>query len=106
VTASGKPYALDYFVSPVPYDGSCPEQSTFTFGLPKNTTLLIQYPTKPPQPTLKTPPPLTPEGTPVVPVPEKSFIQKYWMYMGAVLIAILMTGGGEPEEGEGGAGQK
>ena len=39
-------------------------------------------------PRLKTPPPLSPEGQPIKPVVEKSFIQKYWMYIVPVLILL------------------
>jgi hypothetical protein len=41
--------------------------------------------------TLRTPPPLTQDGEPVKPEPEKSFLQKYWMYIAVVLLAL-----GEP----------
>jgi hypothetical protein len=34
------------------------------------------------------PPPLTPEGERVVPLPEKTMLEKYWMYGVAALIAI------------------
>jgi len=42
------------------------------------------------RPELRTPPPLTPEGEVVQPVPERSFLQKYWMYLAAVLVALRM----------------
>jgi len=32
-----------------------------------------------------------------VPVPEKSFIQKYWFYIVAGLLALVLAGGGEEE---------
>jgi hypothetical protein len=37
---------------------------------------------------LKEPPQLSPQGDVVQPVPEKSFIQKYWIYIVGVLLAI------------------
>lgn len=40
------------------------------------------------RPILRMPPPLTPQGEKIVPVPEKSFIQKYWLY-GAVVIGAM-----------------
>lgn len=40
-------------------------------------------------PQLRTPPPLTQQGTQVEPVPEKSFIQKYWVY---ILVAVAALG--------------
>jgi hypothetical protein len=39
----------------------------------------------PHRPELRTPPPLTAEGQPLQPIPEKSFIQKYWIY---ILVAL------------------
>lgn len=42
------------------------------------------------RPELRAPPPFTPQGEVVKPVPEKSFIQKYWMYI-AALVLILRT---------------
>lgn len=39
-------------------------------------------------PGLRQPPPLTPQGTIVQPEPEKSFIQKYWIYIAVVLVAL------------------
>jgi hypothetical protein len=68
------------------------------------------------RPELRTPPPLTPQGEPVQPVPEQSFIQKYWIYiliaLGALgesrsydlyvrfthTLSAVLTGGGESEE--------
>jgi hypothetical protein len=37
------------------------------------------------RPALRAPPPLMPEGALVQPEPEKTFVQKYWM----ILIAVL-----------------
>lgn len=42
------------------------------------------------RPELRKPPPITPAGQPIQPVPEKSFIQKYWMYM-ATIVVVLST---------------
>lgn len=49
----GKPYALDYFVSPVPRDGACPATSKssvadFAFRPFANTTVSVRLPTAPP----------------------------------------------------------
>ncbi|KAF5344074.1 hypothetical protein D9758_008825 [Tetrapyrgos nigripes] len=104
------PYAVDYFVSPITHDGSCPKfitkessaslLSAFSKNLDKlNTTVSLTSAALPPLPQLRTPPPLTPTGQPVQPVPEKSFLQKYWMYIAAVAVALLMSGGA-PEEGQ------
>ena len=109
-TSDGKPFALDYFISPVPHDSSCPttkaEYNFNTFRQTSNTTLSLRSPRLPPlydynilffwclllivlnRPELRKPPPLTPQGEPVQPVPEQTFVQKYWIY-GLVLIAAL-----------------
>jgi hypothetical protein len=43
------------------------------------------------RPELRAPPPLTPEGRVVTPEPEKSFIQKYWVYILAFMIIISQS---------------
>lgn len=44
------------------------------------------------RPELRSPPPLTPEGKVVTPEPERSFIQKYWVYvLGFVVILGQFT---------------
>jgi hypothetical protein len=70
-----------------------------------NNTVFIRYGTLPPlyvhlsilcrlkyshllRPELRAPPPLTPQGEPVKPEAEKPFLQKYWMYILAVVIAL------------------
>ena len=40
------------------------------------------------RPELRSPPPLTPEGQVVTPEPEKSFIQKYWIYILAFMVVL------------------
>jgi hypothetical protein len=68
------------------------------------------------RPTLRPPPPLTPEGTIVEPIPEKSFFEKYWMYLLAaglmirkstslthhhhIFIFVPVISGAAPDEGE------
>ncbi|CAA7259883.1 unnamed protein product [Cyclocybe aegerita] len=115
-----KPFALDYFVSPIPHDGSCPQTKSdispfkaFAGQIKNmNTTILYRRPEAPPlndtplpRPDLRTPPPLTPEGEVVKPVPEKSFLQKYWMYIAAFALVILIGGGPEdPEQSRRGGG--
>ncbi|KAJ4481702.1 hypothetical protein C8J55DRAFT_512348 [Lentinula edodes] len=102
------PYAINYFVTPIPDDGACPRLGSGLVSLPSpfqalsklNTTIIHKPATQPPQPQLRTPPQLTAEGAPVQPPSEKSFVQKYWMYIVAVLFALLMTGGGPEEEGQ------
>ncbi|KAJ6515759.1 hypothetical protein C8R45DRAFT_1086927 [Mycena sanguinolenta] len=102
-THGGKPYGLDYFVAPIPHDGVCPKKSkdslrSFASNIGSlNTTVAVRLPHMPPLPELRVPPPLTPEGEPVVPVPEKSFFQKYWLYGVAILLALMLSGGAEEE---------
>jgi len=95
----GHVHALDYFVSPVPHNGACSERNkNANLHLDKlNTSITLQSYLTPPLPELRTPPVLTTEGEPVKPVPEKSFIQKYWIYIVPMLIALLMSGGPEEE---------
>jgi hypothetical protein len=40
------------------------------------------------RPELRAPPPLTATGDPVVQVPEKTFLQKYWLYLVIALGAV------------------
>ena len=40
------------------------------------------------RPELRVPPPLTATGDPVVQVPEKTFLQKYWLYLVIALGAV------------------
>ncbi|KAG6830834.1 hypothetical protein H0H92_014486 [Tricholoma furcatifolium] len=107
VTDTHKPYAINYFVSPTPHNGACPKSKSkksakkpppFESFANINTTVILKDPHYPPLPQLATPPPLTPEGAPVEPVPEKSLLQKYWMYGLAALVAIILAGPAEVEE--------
>lgn len=69
------------------------------------------------------PQPLSPTGEPIQPPPEKSFLQKYGIYIGIAIVFFgryylltmfdffhaymypsALTGGGPPEEGQGGQG--
>ncbi|KAF8639974.1 hypothetical protein AX17_001221 [Amanita inopinata Kibby_2008] len=93
-------YAIDYFVSPIPHDGACSERggTKVHHGLSTrdlNTTVSLDSHRIPPLPELHVPPALSAEGEPVEPVPEKTFLQKYWMYILALLIALLASGGNE-----------
>lgn len=40
------------------------------------------------RPELRAPPPLTPEGKVVAPEPEKTFLQKYWVYILAFMVIL------------------
>jgi len=92
-------YSLDYFVSPLPHDGSCPEPGS---RLSLNTTVHTHHARLPPLPQLRVPPPLTPQGQVAQPEPEKSFLEKYWMYMvGGLLVMMLAPAPGEEGEKSG-----
>ncbi|KAJ2930228.1 hypothetical protein H1R20_g6897, partial [Candolleomyces eurysporus] len=103
-----KPYAINYFLSPVDHSGSCPRQVSKPEAeriSQLNTTILLRRPSSPPSPELRTPPPLTPEGQVVQPVPEKSFFQKYWYYIAIFFFAIMLTSP-PPEEGQQGGDRR
>jgi len=109
LSADSEPYAIDYFVSPINHNGSCPTpQLTSAEIMPRlqrlNTTFLFRGPSAPPLPELRAPPQLSPEGEVVQPIPEKTFLQKYWIYMAALAVVVLF-GGGAPEEGSGQGGE-
>jgi len=104
----GAPFALDYFLDTAPSDGTCPpsKASGLNLALPHNVTITLSLPRQPPlfvviyltlghphahalfRPQLRVPPPLTPTGDPVVHEPEKTFLQKYWLYIVIALGAL------------------
>jgi len=96
----GTPFALDYFLDTAPSDGTCPPRkaSGLNLALPHNVTITLSLPRQPPSPQLRVPPPLTPAGDPIVQEPEKTFLQKYWLYVVIALGALVMAPG-PPEEG-------
>ncbi|KAJ7228533.1 hypothetical protein GGX14DRAFT_613420 [Mycena pura] len=104
-TRGGRPYALDYFVAPTPHNGACPKKSKAPAPLLSfarnagslNSTVEIRSSRTPPLPELRAPPPLSPQGETVVPEPEKTLFQKYWLYGAAILIALMLSGGPEEE---------
>ncbi|PCH41224.1 hypothetical protein WOLCODRAFT_151267 [Wolfiporia cocos MD-104 SS10] len=106
-------YALDYFVAPVPHGGDCPRRGrargqaagadTDVARHAANTSVTLIAPSFPPLPLLRTPPPLAADGKPVEAAPEKTFLQKYWIYFAIALVAILISPAGE-EEGAGSGG--
>ncbi|KAF8630330.1 hypothetical protein AX15_002980 [Amanita polypyramis BW_CC] len=100
-------HAIDYFVSPVPHNGACPKpkgkksRGTLHATFPPttfNTTIITETYGTPSLPELRAPPPLTTEGKPVQPVSEKTFLQKYWMYIVPLLILTLISGGQEDDQ--------
>lgn len=105
-----KPFAVDYFVSPIPQDASCPDMSPQTSLVESiralNTTLILKLSHSPPlyetflfnpphscrfRPQLRSPLPLTPTGQPVQPLPHKSFLQKYWIYIALFFLALGLS---------------
>lgn len=97
LSSSGEPLGLDYFLSSIPSNGSCPSPSETSKSYSMhNTTVFVTTPRSPPLPGLRAPPPLTPEGAPIPPVAEKTFLQKYWVYIVIVVAALLVSG--PPEE--------
>ncbi|KAH9045560.1 hypothetical protein EDB85DRAFT_41343 [Lactarius pseudohatsudake] len=114
----GTPFALDYFLD---FDGACPPSrvSSPTLASPRNATIIFSLPGQPPlfviiishllgpllifgfshRPELRTPPPLTATGDPVTQVPEKTFLQKYWLYIVIALGALLIAPSGEEGAG-------
>ncbi|TFY65635.1 hypothetical protein EVG20_g5448 [Dentipellis fragilis] len=103
---SGHPYAFDYFIAPVPHDAACPRPASSGASpapVPsRNTSVMLSFPALPFPPALRAPPQLTPQGEPVKPVQEKSFIQKYWMYILLMLgVMMLVPGPDEPSGGQG-----
>ncbi|KAF8238814.1 hypothetical protein L208DRAFT_1429912, partial [Tricholoma matsutake] len=98
---SDKPYAIDYFVSPIPHEGACPKSTSkknspahrspfhaFAKNNRLNTTVVLQSTRYPPLPELSAPPPLSSEGDQIVSIPEKTFLQKYWIYIVVALFAL------------------
>ncbi|KAI0003100.1 hypothetical protein BJV74DRAFT_572028 [Russula compacta] len=109
----GTPFALEYFLDSAPFDGTCPPGRP-SLALPQNVTITISVPKRPPlfvvivlmsdqiphcnpfyRPHLRVPLPLTSTGDPIVPEPEKSFLQKYWLYIVIALGALLIAPGEE-----------
>ncbi|KAH9846985.1 hypothetical protein C2E23DRAFT_890435 [Lenzites betulinus] len=132
---NGTPFSLDYFVGPIPHNGACPKKSRkpgaqsspAELGPIANTTVVLRSPSFPPlyvpspalpvpavcsrakpapAPQLRVPPPVTAEGKPVQAPKEKSFLEKYWMYIAIGLVALIAAPGGPGgEEDAGGRGQ-
>ncbi|KAG6911221.1 hypothetical protein DXG01_003088 [Tephrocybe rancida] len=104
---SPKPYSLNYFVSPIPHDGACPKPrfmnsskkgSNIVSFAQVNTTVVIKGSHAPPVPHLMTPPPTTSQGEPLTAMPEKTFLEKNWMYLVGGLLMLVLVGGGEEEK--------
>ncbi|CAE6396161.1 unnamed protein product [Rhizoctonia solani] len=95
-TVSGDIFALDYHLDSVPKNGGCPHTPSAMYIA--STDVQIKSPSPAFTPRLKVPPPMGADGQVIKPVPEQSFIQKYWMYIIPALIILLVLPAG-PEEG-------
>ncbi|KAF8341307.1 uncharacterized protein EI90DRAFT_3033476 [Cantharellus anzutake] len=86
---------LNYHILNIPQDGSCPSVRP---SIPPtfNTTVHIKHPNPVPTPILRPLPAISPDGRPVQPPPEKSFLQKYWIYILPLFIILLITPEDEP----------
>jgi hypothetical protein len=60
----------------------------FDFKVITNTSVELRVGHIPPSPALRTPPQLTPQGEIKQPEPEKSFLQKYWIFIAGIVIAL------------------
>ncbi|KAG8900776.1 hypothetical protein FRB99_005766 [Tulasnella sp. 403] len=91
-------YAFDYYVAPVPRDGSCPSgQAGNVANVLSNTTVALRDVNYPPVTILRRPVLLSETGEPIKPPVEKTFWQKYWVYIiGGVLVLLLAAP--EPED--------
>jgi len=104
---AGAPFHIDYYLDGVPHSGACPSKKQLNAFISEsaqllsasNTTVRVRRAEHPPLPELRMPPPLSPEGQPVQPPQEKSFVQKYWVYMVIGLVGLLLAGGPAEEEG-------
>ncbi|KAF9518471.1 hypothetical protein BS47DRAFT_1289622 [Hydnum rufescens UP504] len=80
IDSSGNPFGIDYHILGVPHDGSCSTSSTAVCISITNTTILLKRPSIVPTPIFLEPPPLTPDGRPIVPQPQQTFLQKVSVY--------------------------
>ncbi|KIY74083.1 hypothetical protein CYLTODRAFT_448288 [Cylindrobasidium torrendii FP15055 ss-10] len=98
-------YALDYFVTPIPHDGSCPSPLSVPTIAFESTNVTIQTAHFPPLPELRGQPvqaaaaqQVGEDGSPK-PVPEeKTFLQKYWLYIAAALVMLTFSPAPMPDE--------
>ncbi|KAG8946688.1 hypothetical protein FRC04_011466 [Tulasnella sp. 424] len=113
---------FSYYVDPVPRDGSCSPATLGPSGSSSSNTNKRKKPQPPapllsnstvevrdvvftPKVALRPPLPMSSTGEPIKPPPEKSFLQKYWMYIGAVMLVLAVAAPPESEEGpDNGAG--
>ncbi|KAG9039562.1 hypothetical protein FRB95_009142 [Tulasnella sp. JGI-2019a] len=90
-------WGFDYYVAPIPRDGSCLKGPRITGQPLSNMTVTFRDRDHSPTTVLHKPPPMTAEGKPIVPPVQQSFIQKNWTYIVAGLL-ILMVAITAPEE--------
>ncbi|KAK0537480.1 hypothetical protein OC842_001626 [Tilletia horrida] len=73
---------------PLPQSGAYAKRWTEIEGV--NTTIRVGTPVLAADPPLRAPIPVKEDGTPDTPPPEKSFLQKYWMYLVPILILMFI----------------
>ncbi|KAH9977941.1 hypothetical protein BGW80DRAFT_1456079 [Lactifluus volemus] len=91
----GTPFAFNYFIDPIPLDGTCPPNQVLTSVLALPGTPRSHSHLRVNHRYLRAPPPVTATGDPVPVEPEKTFLQKYWLYILLALGALLIAPGGE-----------
>lgn len=106
VDEKGYPYHVQYDA----LSESCEETSTSSAGTALSTHVTVSRPIRGPSPLGDMPATAKPakveydeKGNVKKPEPEKSFIQKYWMYIVPVLVMFLLTPGEPPQQGGGGS---
>ncbi|RXK38929.1 hypothetical protein M231_03774 [Tremella mesenterica] len=101
----GKPISISLSSSHIPKNGSCPLINLpITSVRVKNQILkvILDYPIIVQEPKLSPPPNLDPFGLPIIPPPEKTFLQKYWMPLLGVGV-FLVSQMADPDRGGGGS---
>ncbi|KAG8865112.1 hypothetical protein FRB96_000001 [Tulasnella sp. 330] len=97
---AGDIWGFDYYVAPIPRDGSCPKTPRLTSPAQplSSTTVAFRDRDHSPQTVLRKPPPMTAEGKPIVPPVERSFLQKNWTYILAGVLILMVAIPGPEEE--------
>ncbi|KAJ3054219.1 ER membrane protein complex subunit 10 [Rhizophlyctis rosea] len=92
VDEKGEPWHLDYLVP----SSECKSPEQGTIEVQFKTQVTIMHPVPATRPQLEEIVQGSPDGKPP---PEKSFLQKYWMYIVPILIILLLNGGEDSQGG-------
>ncbi|KAJ3041131.1 hypothetical protein HDV00_009845 [Rhizophlyctis rosea] len=92
VNERGQPWHVDYLLP----SADCKAVSQGPVKSQFKTQVTLLYPVPASRPQLEAIVQGTPDGKPP---PEKSFLQKYWMYLVPVLILLLLSGGDDQQGG-------